>query len=72
MMYAIDTQYQHLTDDVIARPFTFVDGALLVPEGPGLGVELDRAKVDRYRSDELALPYLRKDDPTWFATKPEY
>ena len=72
MLYAIDTQYQHLTDDVITTPFAFHRGALTVPEGPGLGVELDPSKVERYRSDELALPYLRPDDPAWFSAKPEY
>jgi L-rhamnonate dehydratase len=72
MLYAVDTQYQHLTDDVITRPFIFHEGALSVPEGPGLGVELDPSKVERYRTDELALPYLRQDDPGWFSNKPEY
>jgi muconate cycloisomerase len=37
------------TDDVIADPFEYVDGCLMVPTGPGLGVELDPEKVERYR-----------------------
>ncbi len=37
------------TDDVIADPFEYVDGCLKVPNGPGLGVELDPDKVERYR-----------------------
>jgi muconate cycloisomerase len=37
------------TDDVIAEPFAYRDGCLAVPGGPGLGVELDPAKVARYR-----------------------
>lgn len=37
------------TDDIIAEPFEFKDGTLLVPDRPGLGVELDMAKVERYR-----------------------
>jgi L-alanine-DL-glutamate epimerase-like enolase superfamily enzyme len=27
-----------------------VDGCLLVPDGPGLGVEIDPAKLERYRT----------------------
>jgi len=37
------------TDDIITEPFPYSEGALAVPEGPGLGVELDMDKVDRYR-----------------------
>jgi muconate cycloisomerase len=37
------------TDDVIAEPFEFRDGCLVVPDAPGLGIELDAAKIDRYR-----------------------
>lgn len=36
-------------DDIVKAPFRYQDGHLLVPEGPGLGVELDEAKVERYR-----------------------
>ena len=37
------------TDDLITEPFAFVDGTVMVPQGPGLGIEVDRAKLDRYR-----------------------
>jgi muconate cycloisomerase len=36
-------------DDLIADPIRFEDGALVVPDRPGLGVELDPAALDRYR-----------------------
>jgi muconate cycloisomerase len=36
-------------DDIIAEPFTYRDGCLLVPDGPGLGIELDEAKLAKYR-----------------------
>jgi len=36
-------------DDVITEPFEFVDGCLKIPTGPGLGVELDPEKIERYR-----------------------
>ena len=37
------------TDDVISEPFHYADGCLTVPTGPGLGVDLDPAKVAKYR-----------------------
>jgi muconate cycloisomerase len=37
------------TDDIITRPFTYDDGALVVPDAPGLGVELDADKMEKYR-----------------------
>ena len=39
------------TDDIIAEPFRYEDGVLLVPDKPGLGVELDEEKVCKYRID---------------------
>ena len=35
-------------DDLITVPFGFEDGRVLIPEGPGLGVEVDVAKVKKY------------------------
>ncbi|HEY7743204.1 MAG TPA: enolase C-terminal domain-like protein [Burkholderiales bacterium] len=37
-----------LTDDILGQPFTIADGHVPVPVGPGLGVEVDEAKVRRY------------------------
>ena len=37
------------TDDIIAEPFVYADGCLKVPNKPGLGIELDREKVKKYR-----------------------
>jgi len=41
--------YHHLRDDLLAEPLEIVDGMIAVPQGPGLGVDLDRAKLDRYQ-----------------------
>ena len=38
-----------LVDDVLAEPPEIIDGRMTVPQGPGLGVEVDRAKVERYQ-----------------------
>ena len=39
-------------DDIVTRPFEYRDGCLLVPDRPGLGVELDESKVAEYRVRE--------------------
>jgi L-alanine-DL-glutamate epimerase-like enolase superfamily enzyme len=44
-----DTCYHGLTDDVLVEPLRFENGQIRVPLGPGLGVEVDEAKVERYR-----------------------
>ncbi len=36
-------------DDLIQEPLSFADGHVAVPQGPGLGVELDMEAVERYR-----------------------
>jgi glucarate dehydratase len=48
MSYACDSHYHHQTDDVITRPFQYKNGSFEVPAGPGLGVELDREKLEKY------------------------
>ena len=48
IVYAIDSHYHDQVDDVITEPFVYRDGCFGVPTGPGLGVELDRDKVERY------------------------
>jgi muconate cycloisomerase len=36
-------------DDIITEPFSYENGAIIVPSKPGLGVELDEDKVKHYR-----------------------
>lgn len=36
-------------DDIIKVPFRYDRGILYVPDGPGLGVEVDEAKIAKYR-----------------------
>lgn len=38
----------YYTDDLIVEPLRFCDGEVLVPEGPGLGVEVDLEKIKQY------------------------
>lgn len=36
-------------DDLIVEPIEFQNGAAIVPDAPGLGVELDRTALEKYR-----------------------
>jgi muconate cycloisomerase len=36
-------------DDLIVAPMRFVDGAIELPDGPGMGIAADAAKIARYR-----------------------
>lgn len=50
LSFAADAHYHQLADDIIeGGPMRYEDGAIRVPEGPGLGVKLDREKVREYR-----------------------
>ena len=39
-------------DDLIVDPLVIENGYVRVPEGPGLGVELDEDALERYRVRE--------------------
>lgn len=43
--YPMDSTYQAHGDDVLAERLKIVDGAYPVPEGPGLGVQVDEDKL---------------------------
>lgn len=48
LVYAIDSHYHDQADDIITKPFQYKDGFFDVPQGPGLGVEIDWDKVEKY------------------------
>ena len=49
LTFAADAHYHHLADDIIeGGKFTYEGGSIKVPEGPGLGVKLNREKVQQY------------------------
>ena len=63
LSYACDTHWPWKTEDVVAgTPFTFAGGALGVPRGPGLGVELDRDALARLHEQYLACGLRNRDD----------
>ncbi|MBX9792443.1 MAG: hypothetical protein K2Y37_26375 [Pirellulales bacterium] len=46
---ASETAHFELGGDILTRRLEVVDGLIKLPEGPGLGVEIDRARLDRYQ-----------------------
>ena len=72
--YALDTHYPWQSEEIIEEgPFKFDGGSLAIPQGPGLGVTLDRKSVailhERYlrcglteRNDEIEM---QKKQPGW-------
>jgi glucarate dehydratase len=75
LTYAADAHYHHLRDDVITGgKLPYADGAIAVPQGPGLGVRLDRDRVARYAELYRELggyPYDRDPArPGWYPLIP--
>ena len=49
LSFAADAHYHHLTDDIIVGgKLKYEQGAIAVPKGAGLGVQLDRDKLSEY------------------------
>lgn len=44
-----DTTYYAWEDDILKTPLSIENGAIPVPEGSGLGVEVDEEKVEQYQ-----------------------
>ena len=49
LSFSADAHYHHLRDDIIeGGKLEYLEGAIRVPDTPGLGVRLDRDKLERY------------------------
>jgi glucarate dehydratase len=65
LTYACDTHYpwQSAKDEVVeGGRIRFVDGAVPVPDKPGLGVELDYDQLARARERYAKIPFRKRDD----------
>jgi glucarate dehydratase len=63
MPYALDTHYPWQSDEIIVGGrIKFEDGAVAVPQGPGLGVELDREALARLHQNYLKCGLTKRDD----------
>jgi len=47
--WGVSLTHFYLAEDIVKRPLPLADGLVALPEGPGLGVEVDEAAVDRIR-----------------------
>jgi glucarate dehydratase len=66
LTYACDTHWPWKTDDVIAPgTLEFRDGAVAVPDGPGLGVELDPDALARAHETYVRCGLTHRDDATY-------
>jgi glucarate dehydratase len=70
-----DSSTHHLeppSGDIIKNEFRTIEGALKVPEGPDLGIEIDEEKLERYHELYESGRYGhepgsgRKDPYLWF------
>ncbi len=86
-LHANQTNYYALSDDVTKVKLAFKNGCIDVPESPGIGVELDHEKVDRYSrvyqrevkgreflETEESKTYLgvKSRDKEWFPRSPSF
>ncbi len=63
LSHACDTHYPWQSEEVVTKGrFEFEDSALQVPEGPGLGVELDREALSRLHERYLECGLKERDD----------
>jgi glucarate dehydratase len=75
--FAADAHYHHLTDDIIkGGKLKYENGALRVPEGSGLGVEIDEEKLALYEEAfrKEGHYYYNQDPgrPSWVMTIPGF
>lgn len=61
-LHACDTHRPWQTEDVVTQPHRFDGGAVTVSDGPGLGVELDRAALAQLHERWLNSDVRTRDD----------
>ena len=47
--WGVSLTHFYLAEDIVRRPLALKGGMVALPEGPGLGVEVDEAAVERFR-----------------------
>jgi len=72
MSIAIDTERAYLGGDISPNAPVLEAGRFQVPEAPGLGVDVDVEKLEKYRVPGIAGAYLDTERKDWFPVKPAY
>lgn len=74
--YACDTHWPWKRQDedvIVDGALRWVDGGVLVPTAPGLGIELDREKLSRLHRQYLECGLRKRDDTAYMRRfKPEF
>jgi glucarate dehydratase len=72
--YACDTHYPWRSEDVLlGTPLPFRDGAIRVPDGPGLGVELDRDALAALHEQYQRCGFRNRDETAYMQSAiPDY
>jgi muconate cycloisomerase len=47
--WGVSLTHFYLAEDIVRRPLPLADGVVALPSGPGLGVEVDEAAIERFR-----------------------
>jgi glucarate dehydratase len=73
--FAIDSHYHHFSGDILTDMHQFKDGQIHVPEGPGLGVDVDGNKLKKYadrfnHQGEIEFAGTDAYRPEWLPTRP--
>jgi len=79
LTHDIDAHYHHLVDDVIiGGKLKYTNGKMSVPDSPGLGVEIDQAKLKCYANyyedhgDYYANFHADERRPQWIPVHPAF
>ena len=63
LTFSADAHYHHLKDDIlVGGKLSYQDGTIIVPDAPGLGVIMDRDRLQQYAEAfqrEGGYPYDR-------------
>lgn len=75
LSFSADAHYHHLTDDILeGGKMGYENGAIRVPDGPGLGIQVSQDKIKKYSEmykEFGGYPYDRDPSrPDWFAMVP--
>lgn len=82
MIHPNQGTYEHISDDIIkGGKFKIKDGCITVPNGPGLGVEIDETRLKQYHEMYLeqgeagfagdSIISADTNRPTWWPSIPQ-
>ena len=54
--WGVSLTHFYLAEDIARNPLAIGEGAVALPAGPGLGIEVDEAQVGRFKLSSSALP----------------